>query len=86
MVVTDSIQHNANSDIVVNSMYNYLDHCIQPTFKKKYMRSATNKFPANSWYDSECKFARKAANHFAKINDLTDPAKKPGVQEPGKNI
>ena len=70
MVVTDSIQHNANSDIVVNSMYNYLDHCIQPTFKKKYMRSATNKFPANSWYEFACTFARKAATILLKLMTL----------------
>ena len=77
--VTDSILCNADSDVVVNSMYKYLDHCIEPTFKKKYMRPATNKFPVNNWYDYECKSARKVAKSFSKNNDLTIPIKKPRV-------
>jgi exonuclease III len=70
---SDHMFEGADSDTVINSVYNYLEGSIKQTFKKKYSKSVTNTFPSNAWYDTECKIARKTANQYAKTHDLSLP-------------
>ena len=68
--IAEKIAANENSDTIIDTAYNFLKYGIEPNFTKKYIRSTTNTFPTNSWYDDECKMARKQANMFAKTHDL----------------
>ena len=68
--ITEQIAANENSDVIVDAAYTFIKAGIDPVFTKKYIKSTTNTFPSNSWYDDECKIARKQANIFAKTHDL----------------
>ena len=70
----DHILKQSNSDTLINSVYIYLEACIEPNFKKKYVKAPINNFPSNPWYDEECKNARKTANSYAKLNNLSNAA------------
>ena len=65
--ITESISENVGTDVVICSTYDYLKYSIESTFKKKYLKPATNTFPVNNWYDDECKDARKAVNNYANL-------------------
>ena len=69
--ISNNISDNANADIMIQTTYDYLITGIEPVFKKKYFKPATNTFPTNAWYDQECKTARKDANEYAKTHDLS---------------
>ena len=65
-----AMSKDTHTDNLIKSTYDYIEHCIHTTFKKKQFKSVTNTFPKNSWYDLECKAARKLANEYAKTHDL----------------
>ena len=68
--LTNQLSENTSSDAVIHATYEYIKTGIDPIFKKKYFKSVTNKFPTNSWYDEECKKARKTANEYAVKHDI----------------
>ena len=68
--ITEEITENKNSDAIIDSAYHFLKTGLDQTFNKKCIKAVTNTFPMNSWYDEDCKNARKTANLYAKKYDL----------------
>ena len=68
--LSSDIAADYDTDVVINTIYQYVTDRIQPTFKKKKSKSAKSTFPTNKWFDSECKNLRKSLNEFAKKKDL----------------
>jgi hypothetical protein len=69
--LADQINANNTTCSDVGEVFNdYINAAIKNIFKRK--RSVKAKFPVNSWFNEECKNAKKLVVDYARRNDITE--------------
>ena len=56
----------------MSGMYNCLESTISDNYANNYQKGIKNKFPSNTWFDSECKTLKRSLNDYAILKDLND--------------
>ena len=69
-VLADKLsQKDINGSVLGKTLNEYINSAVKNVFQRK--RGINNKFPVNSWFNDECKIAKKLVTDYANKYDIT---------------